>query len=455
MPIGGWGNHPLQACRIARPERLDDLRDLVKAKGPDGAPTQISRGLGRSYGDSALNPAGVILHERLNRMLAFDPATGTLVCEAGVSLAEIIDTFLPRGFFPFVTPGTKFVTIGGAIASDVHGKNHHHDGSFGNFVLGLRLLTACGEMLHCSPGENADVFWATVGGMGLTGIIQSATIRLRAVPSAYIRMDIHRARDLDSALELFAAGDDAYRYSVAWIDCLASGRSLGRSVLMRGDHAAADDVPAIARSEPLAVRPRSSRSVPFNFPRFVLNPLSVHTFNHLYYASKRDDRQVVPLDSFFYPLDSIRKWNRLYGRRGFIQYQAFFPRHSGRRGLVDLLEQVSASGRPSFLAVLKSCGAADPALLTYLDTGHTLALDLPWGDDIPGLLSKLDKTLLKYDGRLYLAKDACMNRQTFAAMYPNLSRFRQIKARLDPNGFFASSQARRVGIVDDTAVEVT
>ncbi len=303
-------------------------------------------------------------------------------------------------------------------------------------------------MLHCSPSENPDIFWATVGGMGLTGAILSATIRLRPVPSAYIRMDIHRARDLDSALELFAAGDDAYRYSVAWIDCLASGRSLGRSVLMRGDHASADEAPAIARGEPLAIRRRSSRSLPFNFPRLALNPLTVHAFNYVYYHSKRDGRQVVPFDSFFYPLDSIGKWNRLYGRRGFVQYQALFPRRTSRHGLVELLEQVSASGRPSFLAVLKSCGPADPALLTYLDAGHTLALDLPWGDDIPALLRKLDKTLLKHDGRLYLAKDACMSRETFAAMYPNLSRFRQIKARLDPNDAFVSSQARRVGIVD-------
>ena len=446
MRLSGWGNHPTQECRVARPERQRDLRELVY--GQAASPTLISRGLGRSYGDSALNAQGVILHERLNRVLAFDGQSGILECEAGVSLAEIIDTFLPRGYFPYVTPGTKFVTVGGAIASDVHGKNHHKEGSFGNFVLGFKLLTASGLVLNCSADENPDVFWATIGGMGLTGAILSATIKLRPVPSAYIAVHTHRASDLDSALDQFESGDEEFLYSVAWIDCLASGGSLGRSVLMRGNHAAATDLPSHARDNPLVAPSKASKSVPFNFPSAVLNPLSVRAFNKVYYTMHSDGRQVVPYEPFFYPLDSIRHWNRLYGKRGFIQYQAFFPRTSSRRGLVELLEQVSASGRASFLAVLKSCGAADPALLTYLEPGHTLALDLPWSSDLPNLIQSLDKTLLRHNGRLYLAKDACMNKEMFAEMYPNLGRFREIKSQLDPRCRFVSSQAIRVGIVD-------
>jgi FAD/FMN-containing dehydrogenase len=383
-------------------------------------------------------------------MLAFDARDGTLECEAGVSIAEIIDTFLPKGFFPPVTPGTRFVTVGGAIAADVHGKNHHRDGSLGNFVINLKLLTASGEVLTCGPTENAEVFWATVGGMGLTGFIQSATLKLRPVRSAYVNVETRRAPNIDSALELFEFGDQGYLYSVAWIDCLAGGRSLGRSVLMRGDHAALADVPIPARDEPLSVRTRSPGNVPFNFPRLLLNPLTVGAFNELYYESHPDRRHVVPYASFFYPLDSLRNWNRLYGRRGFVQYQAFFPLQSSRRGLVELLEQVSASGQASFLAVLKSCGAADPALLSYLGPGHTLALDLPFDNRLRELASELDNTLLKHGGRLYLAKDACMNKEKFAAMYPNLERFRQVKARVDPQDLFVSAQARRVGIVDPT-----
>ena len=451
MRLTGWGNYPACECRVARPERERELRDAVADRG-DGAPaTHISRGLGRSYGDSAVNPGGVILHERLNRMLSFDEPQGVLECEAGVSLAEIIETFLPRGFFPPVTPGTRFVTVGGAIAADVHGKNHHREGSFGNFVLSLELLTASGDVLSCGPGENADVFWATVGGMGLTGVVLSAKIRLRRVPSAFINMETRRAPNLDAALELFE-GDRDHLYSVAWIDCLATGGAMGRSVLMRGDHAAVADVPVSACDRPLDVGFKRARNVPFNFPRFLLNPLSVGAFNEVYYESHPDRRQVVPFEPFFYPLDSVHHWNRLYGRRGFVQYQAFFPTHTSRRGLVELLGQVSASGQASFLAVLKSCGAADPALLSYLGPGHTLALDLPFNNGLHELVSELDKTLLKHGGRLYLAKDACMTRETFAAMYPSLGRFRQVKARVDPENRFVSAQARRVGIVEGAGV---
>ena len=453
MILSGWGNHPVRECEVARPERWADVRNLIlnadrSVREPGPGATLIARGLGRSYGDPALNPGGVILATRLNRMLAFDPATGTLECEAGVTFAEIIDVFLPRGFFPPVTPGTKFVTIGGAIASDVHGKNHHRDGSFGSFVEELTLLIASGDCLTCSPARNSDVFWATVGGMGLTGIIRSARFRLRPVDSAYISVQTNRTADLDAALDAFEAEDERFPYSVAWIDCLAVGRSLGRTVLIRGEHAGPGELKGAERDHPLkAPRPGVNKNVPFFSPAFLLNHGTIGAFSEIYYHYNHEGRRIVPFDPFFYPLDSIRNWNRLYGRRGFVQYQAFFPRGAGRRGLIELLQRVSASGRASFLAVLKRCGKANEGLLSYLAPGHTLALDLPWGDDIPALLASLDEILLRHGGRLYLAKDACMSGSAFAAMYPRLDEFREIKARLDPNSIFASCQARRLGIV--------
>ncbi len=446
--ISGWGNFTVESCQLFRPEKLGDVRHIL-ADG--GQPTYVARGLGRSYGDSATNAgAGVILGERLDRLLAFDPLTGELECEAGVSLAEIINGFLPRGFFLPVTPGTKFVTVGGAIAADVHGKNHHVEGTLSKFVRGLTLLDGTGRIIRCSHDEDPDAFWATVGGMGLTGVILTARIQLLRVSSAYVGVDYRRAANLDHALELFGDEDQAVRYSVAWIDCLAKGASLGRSVLMRGDHLPAADLPDHLKANPLTLarRPRT-KSIPFNFPGWALNRLAVRTFNKLFYAKHKDERKVVDYDAFFYPLDGILHWNRMYGKRGFVQYQALFPTDRSRQGLRELLELLSSSGIGSFLAVLKSTGAAGKGFLSYPFEGHTLALDLPnRGARLSELLAQLDAAVLKHGGRLYLAKDSCMSAETFAATYPLLGRFKEVKNRLDPNHRFASTQARRLGIVE-------
>lgn len=453
IPLSGWGNFPVATCRVTRPETWGDLADVVTA-GPEI--DYIPRGLGRAYGDSALNAdRGVIDHTRLNRFLAFDERTGVLECEAGVSFAEIIEHFLPRGWFLPTTPGTKFVTVGGAIAADVHGKNHHVDGSFGNFVVDLKLLLANGDVLDCSPSRNADVFWATVGGMGLTGVIVSARFRLNRVESAWYDVTYHRTANLDETLDCFAETDADYRYSVAWIDCLARGRSLGRSVAMLANDARATDLPAnlvapaLVAGTKLQIPRRRQKSIPFNFPGWVLNPLSVKAFNELYYATHRDGRRFVDYDSFFYPLDGVQHWNRIYGRRGFVQYQALFPRESSRAGLVELLERIVASRKGSFLAVLKSTGAANSGLLSFPKPGHTLALDFPHtGEDLITLLRECDDIVLRHGGRLYLAKDALTTPHTFAAMYPRLPEFREIKRRLDPHNRFVSSQARRLAIVE-------
>lgn len=444
--IGAWSNFPVQDCFAVRPEKVAELRGVPV----DGSlPDYISRGMGSGYGDAGLNAgSGVILHERLGRLLDFDPAAGVVTAEGGACLADLINVFLPRGWFLPVTPGTKFVSVGGAIAADVHGKNHHSDGSFARYVLDLDLLTGTGEILRCSRDENADVFFATLGGMGLTGAIVSARVQLRKVESGYVAVKYQRARDLDAALAAFASGDRDHRFSVAWIDCLSSGESFGRSVLMRGDHAPAAKLSGRAADAPLSPPARRRVGVPFFMPSFVLNPWSVKVFNALFYRRHHDRDALVDYDSYFYPLDSVPHWNRFYGRRGYLQYQVAFPHATARAGLVQLLERLVASRRASFLAVLKALGPESGGLLSFPTPGYTLALDLPYsGPDVLEFLRGLDEGVLAHGGRVYLAKDTCMKPESFGRMYPNLGRFLEIKRRIDPNGRFASSQAKRLGIV--------
>jgi len=429
--LAGWGRMGPCPCHVYRPERERDLEAILRERAQAN---YIARGLGRSYGDTAANEdGGVIDTTRLNRMLAFDADTGVLTCEGGVGLSEIVDVFLPRGFFLPVTPGTKFVTVGGAIANDVHGKNHHGDGTFAQFVEEFELLTPGGERLTCSPETNTGVFWATAGGIGLTGLILEARIRLQRVQSAYVVVDYHRSHDLEDALDTMTASDDQYRYSVAWVDCLAGGKSLGRSVLMRGNHATPDQLPAALKTTPLSARGKRAKTVPFECPRFLLNPLSIRAFNACFYGFHSNaEGRIVDYDSFFYPLDGIHHWNRLYGKKGFVQYQATLPPDSVK-GLVQLLERLSASRRASFLAVLKRCGEGNP--------GPNRAGLVPF-------LHELDAILLDHGGRLYLAKDITAKPETLAAMYPRLDTFREIKGRLDPDGVLSSNMARRLGIVN-------
>ncbi len=444
--LSGWGNYPVERCYSVRPATLAALTDAVM-RGTQ--PNYIARGLGRAYGDSALNrQRGVIVQTRLDRFLSFDEHSGILECEAGVSFATIIQHLLPRGWFLPTTPGTKYVTVGGAIAADVHGKNHHITGSLGNFLLDFTLLTASGELLTCSPQHNAEVFAATLGGMGLTGIIVSARLQLKRVASAYVHVDYRKTKNLDETLASFAA-DHEYEYAVAWIDCLASAASLGRGVVMLGNEASTQSLPQPLVAHPLALPQRRQLSVPFYLPKLVLNSWSTKAFNTLYYTRHHQGLAVIDYETFFYPLDHILHWNRIYGRRGFVQYQAFFPSETASDGLVTVLEKVSREKQASFLAVLKRSGPASQGLLSFLSPGYTLALDFPYtGPDLRRLLGELDAVLLKHGGRLYMAKDAMTTDEAFAAMYPRLPEFLAIKQRLDPNNRFASSQARRLGIVE-------
>ncbi len=441
--LSGWGNYPKLDCNLLVQRRVTELQSLLQT----GSVSLITRGLGRSYGDSAINSDGVLLQRVRDRFLSFDTESGCLTCEAGVSLEEIIQVVLSKGWFLPTTPGTKFVTVGGAIAADVHGKNHHRDGSWGQYVHRFSLLIADGSVLECSREQNAEVFWATVGGMGLTGIVLEATIQLMQVPSAYVNVNQRKARNLDETFDLLLETDDQYKYSVAWIDCLSRGHRLGRSVLFLGNDASAELVKDTTKREPLALPTKRSKSIPIQFPGLAMNKLAIKAFNGLYYWRHSSKNMLVDFDSYFYPLDSVHHWNRIYGKRGFVQYQALFPRECSREAMTRLLEIISKSGQASFLAVLKSSGAANQGLLSYLFDGHTLALDFPYrGEKTERLCHELDQIMLEFGGRVYLAKDALVSADTFAQMYPRLEEFRKIKSRLDPETVFRSQQSDRIGI---------
>lgn len=437
--ISGWGRYPLQTCELERPERYADFNPTTD--------TLIARGQGRSYGDASLNENGrVILTERLDRMLELDVKLGILRAEAGVTLAEILAVIVKQGWFLPVTPGTKLVSLGGCVASDVHGKNHHHVGGFGDHVLGIELILADGSNKRCSPTENSELFWATVGGMGLTGLIGEVTLKLIPIQTAQMMVRNHAAENLEHLFKLLQdpALDD--QYSVAWIDCLASGDNLGRGVAMFGHHAT---IKEFNGSNPLQSKAKRTRSFPIDLPAWALNSLTIRLFNKLYFW--KESRKTTPFlsdyDSYFYPLDAIGQWNRMYGKRGFVQYQCVLPDATALVGMTTLLSILSASRRGSFLAVLKRFGAEGKGLLSFPLAGYTLALDLPIHDKgIFSLLDKLDNIVLKYGGRVYLAKDARLSAGSFLAMYPRYESWLKIKQSVDPTYRFSSSLARRLGI---------
>lgn len=430
--LSGWGGYPRARCRVHRPER-DDLLPALAGLLP--------RGLGRAYGDAALDPVdGVVSTERLDRLLAFDPATGLLEAEAGASLGRIGSTFLDRGWFLPVTPGTKFVTLGGAVAGDVHGKNHHVDGSFSRHVAYLDLVCPTGERIRCSEQERPDLFHATAGGMGLTGLIAQVGLRLAPVPGPWVRVTHHPSRDLEQSFRLLGDPSIQEPYSVAWIDCLARGARLGRSVLMVGEHVAGD------RPSPgIAQKPRWS--VPFQLPSFLLNSLSLKAFNEVFYrlqAGKGRPFLATP-DAFFYPLDKIDHWNRMYGSAGFLQYQCVLPERTALEGTRVLLERISAAGAASFLAVLKRLGPGGPGHLSFPMAGYTLALDLPFhGPRTLDLLRRLDEVVALNGGRVNLCKDACLDPATFRTMYPRFGEWLEIKRRVDPGFRLQSGLSRRL-----------
>ena len=440
-PVSNWGNYPEVAAKLYTFTEVEEARALLSHIN-----RAISRGNGRCYGDSAL-AENIISTLRYNKFLAFDPQNGLLCCQAGVTLSDILEVIVPRGWFLPVTPGTKLITIGGAIASDVHGKNQHKDGTFCEYVVQLELMLANGELVTCSRNENTELFFSTCGGMGLSGLILNVMIRLKPIETAYIRQETIRARSLDHLMDLFEASA-GWTHSMAWIDCLTQGQDMGRGILMRGEHARLGELTTAAqRQRPLIIKPRRKLNVPFALPNFTLNRFTVRAFNYLYYHHHPDRpvTRLVDYDVFFYPLDAIANWNRIYGKRGFTQYQFILPRSAGRAGLANLLRTIAGSGAGSFLAVLKLYGP-QYGYLPFAMEGYSLALDFPITSGLFDLLNELDKMVLAYGGRLYLTKDARMSREMFLAGYPQAELFIEKVSQFNPDAKFRSLQSNRLGI---------
>ncbi|MFJ4809752.1 FAD-binding protein [Streptomyces longwoodensis] len=444
--VTGWGRTAPSVARLIRPRTYEEAVAAVRTCGARGG---IPRGLGRAYGDAAQNAGGAVFDMTgLDRVHAIDADGGTVLCGAGVSLHRLMEVLLPLGWFVPVTPGTRYVTVGGAIGADIHGKNHHGSGSFSRHVLAMELLTADGTVHSVRPGT--DLFDATAGGMGLTGVILTATLQLQPVQTSLMSVDTERATDLDDLMARLTTGDDHYRYSVAWIDLLARGAATGRAVLTRGDHAPLDALPAgsRARRDPLAFRPGRLPAAPRHLPGGLLTRRSVGAFNELWYrrAPRLRRGELQTIAAFFHPLDGVPHWNRIYGRGGFVQYQ-FVVGYGQEDALRRIVDRIAARRCPSFLAVLKRFGDADPGWLSFPRPGWTLALDVPAA--LPGLgafLDELDEQVAAAGGRVYLAKDSRLRPELLAAMYPRLDDFRALRAELDPRGVFVSDLARRLSL---------
>jgi decaprenylphospho-beta-D-ribofuranose 2-oxidase len=444
--LSGWGRYPVAECAVLRPERV---RDLV----PDlGAGPVLPRGRGRAYGDAALSSHGtVVLTERLDRFLALDEEKGLLTVEAGATVTEVLEVVVPRGWFLPVSPGTGEASIGGCVAADVHGKNHHHDGGFGAHVRSLTLVTPGGDTVTCGPDAEPELFWATVGGMGLTGAVADVTVQLIPVESAWIAARHHRAGGLDAVLDLLDGEPGTAPYSVAWLDCLARGGARGRGVVMEGRHAAAEQAPG-GPAHAFRVPPRRTLAVPCDVPFSLVREFLGRRFNGLY-LSREGGRAggrhfVTDYGRFFHPLDALHGWNRLYGPRGLVQHQSVVPLDGGRKALHALLETLEHSRVPAYLAVLKRLGAEGSGLLSFPLAGYTLALDLPAGPATLALTDRLDAVVADHGGRIYLAKDATLKPERFAGMYPRLAAWRAVKRRVDPENVLRSDLGDRLGLVE-------
>jgi decaprenylphospho-beta-D-ribofuranose 2-oxidase len=447
--LTGWGRTSATAARVATPRSVEDIAAFLADPPPRGV---IARGLGRSYGDAAQDAGGIVVDcTGLAPQLSVDTEHGIVTASAGLSLDRLMRDLVPAGWFVPVTPGTRYVTVGGAVAADIHGKNHHVDGSFGAALLGLTLALPGGKVVRVGPepGDDPALFWATVGGMGLTGIVVDATFRCLPVETSRMRVDTERAANLDEALALMTATDHRYHYTVAWIDLLARGPAVGRSVLTRGRHAQVGELPRRARAASLHFDPRPRLTAPPWAPAGLLNPVTVRAFNEFWFRTSPGGRfgrrgEIQSLATFFHPLDGVTGWNRLYGRRGFVQYQFVVP-YAGVDALRSIVSDLSAAGVASFLAVLKRFGPANPAPLSFPMPGWTLALDLPLGDTrLAGMLRDFDARVVAAGGRVYLAKDSTLSADLVPAMYPDLDAWRQVRDRVDPGGVLRSDLARRL-----------
>lgn len=433
MSLHSWGNYPKTKNRVLNfGHDTSLLRKIILEYNE-----LIPRGNGRSYGDSALSK-NIIQAKPHNFFLNFYKSKGILDVQSGVLLSEILETFVPMGWFLKISPGTKLITVGGAIASDVHGKNHHLEGCFSECVEFVRLMLPNGKVVKCSKQKNKELFRATCGGMGLTGVILDARISLKKIESKYIDQKTIKTENLKETFCAF----ERYKnepYSVAWVDCLAKGRKIGRSLLFLGDFSHDGD---------LDYKTDKKLNIPFYFPSFVLTKLSAKAFNSIYYRKVRDkiSHQRMDIDTFFYPLDWINNWNRIYGKSGFTQYQFILPKETSFEGLEKILKEISKSGRGSFLGVIKLYGAANKNYLSFPMEGYSLALDFKIENGLFELLDRLDRIVLESGGRIYLAKDARVTKDTFEQGYPKINKFRNLREKYEMTEKFNSLQSLRIGI---------
>jgi decaprenylphospho-beta-D-ribofuranose 2-oxidase len=449
--LTGWGRTAPTRSLVVSPTSTEEVDKALADSGLRGV---IARGLGRAYGDAAQNAGGVVaLMTSLSGVRSVDVAGATAVVDGGVSLDHLTRVLLPLGLLPYVTPGTRQVTVGGAIAADIHGKNHHRDGSFCNHVRSIELHTPARGALTLTP-DDAE-FWATAGGMGLTGVVTSAELDLLPVETSLMRVDTERASDLDDAMARMDAGDDDYQYSVTWIDLLARGKALGRSVLTRAHHARRSDLPARQRRNPLRFKAGTPLAAPPWVPAGLLNRWTVRAFNEAWFRKAPELRRdgLESIQAYFHPLDMVAHWNRIYGRPGFLQWQFVVPFGAdGDRALRTAVERLSAAGIASFLAVLKRFGPGNPqAGLSFPRPGWTLALDMPatHAASLVPLLDSLDDVILDAGGRVYLAKDSRVRPELVPRMYPGLDDWRRVQRTLDPDGVLQSDLARRLSLLQE------
>jgi FAD/FMN-containing dehydrogenase len=435
--ISNWGNFPVIESAENQFSFTEEAKKYIEIN--DGF---IPRGNGRCYGDASL-AGNTISTLKYDKILSFDTQNGMFECQSGLTLDKILEVTVPKGWFLPVTPGTKFITVGGAVSSDVHGKNHHVDGSFSNHILEMDVLLSNGDLITCSQTTYSDLFWATCGGMGLTGLITRVKFDLKKIETSYIRQKQLKAKNLEHVIRLFEEYKD-YTYSVAWIDCLKKGDSFGRSILMLGEHASMEELPDAKKKEPLKLPSKKQITFPFNLPSWVLNSFTVKMFNFLYYGKnfKQEINNVVHYEPFFYPLDAIHHWNRGYGKKGFIQYQFVLPLES-KQGLEEILKKISDKGLGSFLAVLKVFGKQED-LISFPMEGFTLALDFPVRNGLFDFLDELDKIVLNYGGRLYMSKDARMKPAVLEAGYPRLPEFLETVKKYNPKNKIRSMQSERL-----------
>jgi decaprenylphospho-beta-D-ribofuranose 2-oxidase len=443
--LAGWGaTAPTGATVVAA--REDDLGELVANAGPRGV---LARGLGRSYGDAAQNAGGLVLEPLPSRIELL--GDGLVRVSAGTSLHDLIRELLPHGWFVPVTPGTRYVTVGGAIACDVHGKNHHRSGSFGAHVRSLELVVGDGTRRLLAPDDDdaqvRDQFWTTVGGMGLTGVITSAVLSCIPVESGHMVVDTERAADLDAVMARLRDADRSHTYTVAWLDTTARGRQLGRAVITLGEHATTDLVPERQRGHDPLLPGAARADIPLRPPVTLVNRLSARAFNELWFhkAPQRRVGQLQSIASFFHPLDGVNHWNRVYGAHGLIQYQCVVPDAAGHV-VAEILERLTKSGTPCFLSVLKRFGPANPGPLSFPMPGWTFAVDVPAAPRLAPLLDELDRIVLDAGGRVYLAKDSRADAGMIRQMYPRIEEFRRVRESMDPDRVFRSDLARRLGL---------